>query len=426
MGIISLGTVSLPTFRYLNAVNPLLITEDALTDSVAEHATTSINLSFGILSVFMIFGVIGIWLLFSKKSINLKNDMRVFALIISLIAIYLSSAFVRLELFASIGLFILGGIGVSILLKEILQSQKTLSKYIFSIGLLSLFLFPMILPENENWTTWADFSPTILNGGSDNSRMVSYDWLQAMEWLKQNSSPDAVVASWWDYGYWITTLSDRTTLVDNSTLIDWQIKKMAFALLAPPNDAWTILHSDYNTDVSSSLSPNFLKLIGNPQDSDCIVPVDFCNPAVKGMDADYIVIFATAEKIDTPGLDFPLYVFAAGGDESKKHWFAKISGQNALDVVALDGFTPTPYFLNETTLGQLMPFQIVTYVNPETDRTHDYFQNGFVGIYTTNIKMSDPVNDPFYLVYASPSFYSEIPTQQNMVLIYKINHDYEI
>ncbi len=48
-----------------------------------------------------------------------------------------------------------------------------------------------------------------------------------MEWIKLNTPENAVIASWWDYGYWITTLSDRTTIVDNATLSTKQIKKMA-------------------------------------------------------------------------------------------------------------------------------------------------------------------------------------------------------
>jgi dolichyl-diphosphooligosaccharide---protein glycosyltransferase len=425
LGVFSLGVVSLPTFRYLNAMNPLLITSDPLTDSVAEHATTSITLSFGILSIFIIFGVIGIWFLFSKKSFYLQNNMRVFTLIISLIAIYLSSAFVRLELFASIGLFVLGGIGISLLLKEVFQSQKTIPKYILATGILCLFLLPMILPENENWLSWADFSPTVLNGGSDSVRLVTYDWIDAMKWLKQNSSPDSVIVSWWDYGYWITTLSDRTTVVDNATLIDWQIKKIAFSYLSPLDDAWTILHSDYNTDISSSLDSDYLELIGNPHESDCIVPVEFCAPAVKGLGGDYIVIFSTLDKIATPGLDLDLYSFVAGGDESKKGWFAKIAGKGLDAVVLPDGFTPTYNFLNNTTLGQLLPIEIVTFVNPSTGETSQEYSPGLVAIYQKSIKLSDSETDPFYLVYASPSFYSEISGQKNMVLIYKINHDYQ-
>ena len=37
----------------------------------------------------------------------------------------------------------------------------------------------------------------------------------------------AVVASWWDYGYWITTVSNKTTLVDNATWNWTQISRAA-------------------------------------------------------------------------------------------------------------------------------------------------------------------------------------------------------
>ena len=76
------------------------------------------------LSIFMVFTVIGIWVLFSKKYFNQKLDMRVFALVVGIIAIYVSSAFVRLELFASIGALILGSIGITILLRLVLKQEK--------------------------------------------------------------------------------------------------------------------------------------------------------------------------------------------------------------------------------------------------------------------------------------------------------------
>ena len=48
-----------------------------------------------------------------------------------------------------------------------------------------------------------------------------------MEWIKLNTPENSKIASWWDYGYWITTLSERTTLIDNATISTWQIEKMA-------------------------------------------------------------------------------------------------------------------------------------------------------------------------------------------------------
>ena len=135
IGIFSAGYVGLPTFRYLNAVNPLLFSSDPLTDSVQEHGVTSLNISFFFFSIFIIFALIGIWYIFSKKSNPLKTDMRAFSLIVAIFGIYLSSAFTRLELFAAIGLLILGGIGVSLILKEIYNTKNSLTKFVFSISL---------------------------------------------------------------------------------------------------------------------------------------------------------------------------------------------------------------------------------------------------------------------------------------------------
>ena len=61
----------LPSFRYLNALNPFLTTLDPLTDSVAEHATTNIKLSFLFHSILLIFSAIGVWFLLSKKYLTL-------------------------------------------------------------------------------------------------------------------------------------------------------------------------------------------------------------------------------------------------------------------------------------------------------------------------------------------------------------------
>ena len=99
IAIASSGLISLPTFRYLNAANPFLITADTLVSSVSEHAPTTTDISFFFFSILMIFAGLGAWLLFQKKIIrplNIKGEMAAFALIIGFLGIYFSSAFVRL------------------------------------------------------------------------------------------------------------------------------------------------------------------------------------------------------------------------------------------------------------------------------------------------------------------------------------------
>ena len=71
-----------------------------------------------------------------------------------------------------------------------------------------------------------------------------------------------------------------------------------------------------------------------------------------------------------------------------------------------------------------IPFSIFKYVEPNTGRAFDQYQHGLIPIYVKHVKYSDSENDPFYLVYASPSFYSDIPGAMTTVLIYKINPDY--
>ena len=80
--------------------------------------------------------------------------------------------------------------------------------------------------------------------------------------------------------------------------------------------------------------------------------------------------------------------------------------------------------MEKSTLGMLTPFSIFKYVEPNTGRTFDQYQNGFIPVYVNDLKLKDPENDPFYLVYASPSFYAQDPGVMSTVLIYKINHDY--
>ena len=448
IGILNSGIVGLPSFRYLNAVNPFLITQDNLTDSVAEHTTTSLSLSFTLLSVFLIFAVIGIWVLFSRKTINLKTDMRIFAIITSIIAIYVSSAFVRLELFASVGIIILGSTGLAIMSQKIFeQKNQNFTKLIFPAIIIILFIIPVTMPENNSWLGWADFPPSILSGGSSFSQFTSDDWKVAMNWIKENTSEDAVIASWWDYGYWITTLSDRTTLSDNATLIDWQIQKIAYALITNPENSWHILHSDYTTDISTYLGDenviSFGGTLAKDFDSDYLkengnsckqifkaeaqrlgVSENSCNPVTKGLDADYVLIYLVGERLYIQDSNIPLYTLEGGGDESKKTWFATISNHQVSKYIQNDNITPTDYYMEKSTLGLLTPFSIFKYVEPNTGRTFDTFQNGLIPVYVTDFKFKNPETDPFYLVYASPSFYSQEPGIMSAVLIYKINHDY--
>jgi len=382
----------LPSFRYLNALNPFLTTLDPLTDSVAEHATTNIKLSFLFHSILLIFSAIGVWFLLSKKIshsiIFERNDMRIFVLIMGIIGVYVSSAFIRLEVFASISLIFLTSIGLSILIKGIfkinLSKKKNYSLKISSITIIFiLFTIPLVYPTTSNWINSVDFPPTILNGGT--SYPPSNDWLETLEWIKLNTPEDSIVASWWDYGYWISTVAERTTLIDNATLGDWQIKKVAEIFMSTPNEAWNLL---------------------------------------TVWDVDYVLVYVAAQRLEGDWNGDSLYVLNGGGDESKKPWFMRIANVELSKYLEPNSSIATTYFWNETMLGKMIPYNTLLYYNEQSQQTSEVYQNGFVPISVLDINYNDDGNYPFKLVHTSPSFTNKNIERFSAVLVYEVNKNY--
>ena len=433
----------------------------------------------------MVFAGLGAWLLFQKKvnrSLKIKGEMAAFALIIGFLGIYFSSAFVRLEVFGSISVIILSSIGVSILISKILKEEhkptSVVTKISFLAIIVALLVVPMAYPEKQNWANANSSIPnTILNSGTE-FRVSTNDWSDAMQWLKENTPEDAVIAAWWDYGYWISTLSERKTLADNSTLLDWQIRKIAAMYMSTPEDAWQILTSDTETDVSSyyvtlpddiayptrqlddvySVKAKKLDLfkswkdetdltVDSPvydEDENITYDPDMADkyptlfeywvselytppPIITGLDADYILINLAAEKLSEENM-LNLYTLRQkGGDETKAYWFMKIADLRVLDYYNPGLTSYTDKFWNETLFAKLMPFTPVLYVDPDNlQRQSETYKQDYVAIYLKDIKFPSDVQGPFQLVYIPPSFERDNTGALTGPLIYKINKEYNL
>ncbi|QLH03962.1 hypothetical protein C5F49_00460 [Nitrosopumilus oxyclinae] len=382
--------------RYLNALNPFLTTTDPLVDSVSEHATTTLSQSFLFHSVLMIFSGLGIWLIIkniqNSKSNFIKNDMLSFALILGIIGVYTSSTFVRLEVFASVSIIILASLGLTVLTKEFFKvgfdSRKSignLMKLPYVVGIIFLLTVPMVYPVGSEISRMIDIPPTILNGGTAYT-ISTNDWLDTLDWIKNNTPKDAVVAAWWDYGYWISTMGERATLADNSTISTEIIQNIAKMLLNNPNSSWHSLNE---------------------------------------MQTDYVLVFVAGEKLN---LDSPqsFYRLGGGGDESKKQWFMRIAGLDESKYLHADGSSGTDYFWNETLLGKMFPFTLLGYVNPNNlNQQSETYVNGMIPIYEKNIKYTSDGNGPLKLVYTSPSYVEEKVGPMIGVFIYEVNKNYQ-
>ena len=417
--VLSAGSLGSASFRYLNAMNPFLTSEDPLVDSVAEHATPTLAQNFSYFSVLMLFAGLGIWLIFRKRNgdpntsrFSIKNEMIVFALIIGIVGAYSGSTFSRLELLTATSVIILSSIGLAILIKDILKRQNTSVKFVesskkgtgskkeiptkktsellgripkiaFVAVIVALLLVPTLYPVNANWISITKSPPTILNGGS-NFAISTSDWPDALNWIKNNTPKDSVVASWWDYGYWVQTLGERKTLADNSTVDTNIIANIARMLLASPDEAWKMLNK---------------------------------------AGANYVLVYVVGQKFVSNGQD--LYILGGGGDESKKQWFMKIGGLDSTKFLQDDSFTPTDYFWSNTLLGKMFPFTPLTYYDPNTHNESPTYTTGYTAIYSKTVKYDANSNGPLRLVYSSPSLDRKDSGVFSGVLIYQVNPDYK-
>ncbi|CAE7331455.1 STT3A [Symbiodinium pilosum] len=62
-------------------------------------------------------------------------------------------------------------------------------------------------------------SPTVMYAvrQKDGSNYIVDDYYKGYKWLEQNTAQDARVMAWWDYGYQITGIANRTSIADGNT-----------------------------------------------------------------------------------------------------------------------------------------------------------------------------------------------------------------
>jgi dolichyl-diphosphooligosaccharide--protein glycosyltransferase len=355
LAVLSFGLLSPVSRRYLSAILPWTRSGDPLVQSVAEHFIPTGGDYFSSYLVLLFLGIFGAYIAFKRKSPAIG-----FALVIGLSSLYISAAFSRLLVYSSIALAILGGIGFAELVFALLKpSSPTLVKRkptystqsemraVYSITLIALLAFPAAIfwiPNPVPCTgasilcdqSPADYGVTIANGGTVFSHSQITDWFQALNWIHDNTPTNAVVIAWWDYGYWLNVMGNRTTVADNATLNETRIAAIGQMFMS---------------NVTAGAAAARSMAHGRPA---------------------YVLLFLTGSEISIGGTSYYLLQLPAGGsgftpgggDESKKQWFIRIAGLNESQYLwpSPDDFNLTPNGLN-TVFGQMLPFNFAGYLD---------------------------------------------------------------
>jgi len=92
-------------------------------------------------------------------------------------------------------------------------------------------------------TSEAYSSPSIVLSAkqADGNRIIFDDFREAYYWLRYNTAPDSRVMSWWDYGYLISAMANRTILVDNNTWNNSHIATVGRAMASAEEDAYELM-----------------------------------------------------------------------------------------------------------------------------------------------------------------------------------------
>jgi dolichyl-diphosphooligosaccharide--protein glycosyltransferase len=305
-------TVIMPIFRE---------TQTAILASVGEHQPTPWASFFYYIGIILVLSVAGVYFSFKRLS-----EADIFIILATITLAYFAGSMVRIVITLSPFLALLAGYGLSSVLKpfgkimaapkeEIIHRKRirttpTVSREYAALAFLVIGM--LLFTYGNTIITYSPHSTTTMIEGMAPPEITPAgltDWLQAMSWLNNQAPPGAVVVAWWDYGYYITIVGNRTSVDDNATTNSTQI-------------AWVGL-GFMQTNETSALE------------------------IFKRFHADYALVY------------FGFMQAALGGDEGKWIWMLRIAANNFPDMINTTQYyndtssVTYPLFFN-TTLYRLM------------------------------------------------------------------------
>uniref|UniRef100_A0A8C5B145 Dolichyl-diphosphooligosaccharide--protein glycosyltransferase subunit STT3A n=1 Tax=Gadus morhua TaxID=8049 RepID=A0A8C5B145_GADMO len=236
------GKISPWTGRFYSLLDPSYAKNNIpIIASVSEHQPTTWSSYYFDLQLLVFMFPVGLYYCFNNLS-----DARIFIIMYGVTSMYFSAVMVRLMLVLAPVMCILSGIGVSQVLTTYMKNLDVSrpDKKSKNGMILVMAFFLITYTFHSTWVTSEAYSsPSIVLSarGGDGSRIIFDDFREAYYWLRHNTPEDAKVMSWWDYGYQITAMANRTILVDNNTWNNTHISRVGQAMASTEEKAYDIM-----------------------------------------------------------------------------------------------------------------------------------------------------------------------------------------
>ncbi|KAL8246053.1 hypothetical protein R6Q59_007277 [Mikania micrantha] len=265
------GYISPWTGRFYSLLDPTYAKDHIpIIASVSEHQPTAWSSFMFDFHILLFLFPAGLYFCFKRLS-----DATIFIVMYGLTSMYFAGVMVRLILVATPAVCLISAIAVSATIKNLTQtirgrtgqtvsakgtsSTKGSSKQQASVdqsipflkngATILLFGAFYLLSRYAIHCTWvtseAYSSPSIVLAarGAHGQRVIFDDYREAYFWLRQNTPSDAKIMSWWDYGYQITAMGNRTVIVDNNTWNNTHIATVGRAMSSYEDEAYEIMRS---------------------------------------------------------------------------------------------------------------------------------------------------------------------------------------
>lgn len=221
--------------------------------SVSEHQPTAWPAFFFDTNLLIWLFPAGVYMCFQDL-----RDEHVFVIIYSVLCSYFAGVMVRLMLTLTPIICVCGAIALSKLFdvylnvvdlfkhdadgkKRPFPVYQILSRLVVLLSF-GFYLFYFVL--HCTWVTsnaYSSPSVVLASRNPDGSQQIIDDYREAYYWLRMNTPEDAKVMAWWDYGYQIGGMADRTTLVDNNTWNNTHIATVGKAMCSNEEVSYKIL-----------------------------------------------------------------------------------------------------------------------------------------------------------------------------------------
>ena len=259
----------IPAFqsKFISIIIPYFRQFSPITQSVAEQLLMTWGTIYDNLFIMVFFIPLAFIFLYRKPTEN-----NIFLIVYMITALYFSSSMVRLILILAPATCLVSAQVVD----EILLPYAKILKTKFYVKSRKGSIFTNVGKEHiilAFLIFFVVFSFTIIQSYQADSQFVqpsslsmqfktptglyTYgDWYQAIDWLSRNTPQNSVIASWWDYGYWLT-LANRTIVVDGATMNSTQIGNIGAMFMSTP---------DYSLKIASYYDINYIVvLVANGQ-----------------------------------------------------------------------------------------------------------------------------------------------------------------